>query len=201
MLSKPNAIERLALTLFLLLICLSAGLYLYSKLYPTPAAAPYQQLGGDFTLDHVTGPITLSGFSGRGVVMMFGYSSCPDICPSGLANLAAALSRLSNTQQQQVQPLFISVDPERDTPEQLDQYSRYFYPTLLGLTANKATIDSVVNAYGAFYRKVEMPGSALDYSVDHSARIYLIDRNGQLVNTLNHNTPVAEFAAAIQQLL
>ncbi|MEH6826400.1 MAG: SCO family protein, partial [Motiliproteus sp.] len=77
----------------------------------------------------------------------------------------------------------------------------YFFPTLLGLTASKIEIDRVVGAYAAFYRRVEMPDSALGYSVDHSARIYLIDRNGQLMQLFNHNTPVAELATAIRQLL
>ncbi len=199
MLSKLNSMERFALLLCALLILLSGGLYLYAKLNPEQPSN--SQLGGDFSLQHLSGPVSLSDFSGKGVVLMFGYTSCPDVCPSGLANLAAALTRLSEPEQQQIQALFISVDPERDTLEKLDQYSRYFLPTLLGLTASKAEIDRVVSAYAAFYRRVEMLGSALGYSVDHSARIYLIDRNGQLVQLLNHNTPVAELATAIQRLL
>lgn len=199
MLSKLNPIERLALLLCALLALLSGGLYLYAKL--NPPQPPYPQVGGNFSLQHRSGPVALSDFSGKGVVLMFGYTSCPDVCPSGLTAMAAALARLSESEQQQIQPLFISVDPERDTLEKLDQYSRYFFPSLLGLTSSKTEIDRVVSAYAAFYRKVDMPDSALGYSVDHSARIYLIDRNGQLAQLLNHNTPVAELATAIQQLL
>lgn len=199
MFSKLNAMERLALLICALLILLSGALYLFAQRGPQPAL--YPPSGGDFSLQHLSGPVTLSDFSGKGVVMMFGYTSCPDVCPSGLATLAAALTRLSADQQQQLQPLFISVDPERDSLKQLDQYSRYFFPSLLGITASKAELDPVVSAYGAFYRRVEMPDSALIYSVDHSARIYLIDRHGQLVNVLNYNTPAAELATALQQLL
>ncbi len=198
MFNKLNSMTRLTLLLGALLL-LGAGLYLYSQY--NSHTAPYPTLGGNFTLQHQSGPVTLADFSGKGVVLLFGYTSCPDACPSDLANVGAALTRLSSAQQQQLQPLFISVDPDRDSLEQLDQYSRYFFPSLLGLTASKAELDQVVRAYGAFYRKVEMPNSDLAYSVDHSARIYLIDRQGQLVKTLNHNTPVAELATAVQQLL
>jgi protein SCO1/2 len=199
MLKTLNPIERLALVLAALLLLLSGGLYLYTKINPQADRASAQ--GGPFVLQHQTGPVSLTDFAGKGVILLFGYTSCPDVCPSGLANLAAALARLNDTQQQQLQPIFISVDPDRDNLAQLDQYSRYFHPNLLGLTASEAAIDRVVSAYGAFYRKVEMPGSSLGYSVDHSASLYLIDRQGQLVQTLNHNAPVTELASAIQQLL
>ena len=199
MLTKLNTLERLALALFLALLALSGGLYLYQQnLQPDNTSL---QLGGDFTLNSVDGPISLSDFDGRGVVMMFGYASCPDVCPTGLATVGAALSRLTPAQQTQLQPLFISVDPDRDTPDRLDQYSRYFYSNMLGLTGNQADIDRVVAAYGAFYQKVPMPDSAMGYSVDHSSRIYLIDRNGQLTGLLYHNSPVAELATALENLL
>ncbi|MFT5722610.1 MAG: protein SCO1/2 [Motiliproteus sp.] len=200
MLNLGNPKTRLALLLCALLILLSGALlYFFAKQSPQPS--PYQKLGGAFSLHHLSGPVALADFSGKGVVMMFGYTSCPDVCPTGLATLAAALDRLSTQQQQQIQPLFISVDPERDTLKKLDQYSRYFYPGLLGITGSNAELDPVVSAYGAFYRRVEMPSSALVYGVDHSARIYLINRRGQLVKLLNHNTNAAELAEALNQLL
>ncbi len=199
MLVKLNNLERLALMLCGLLIALGGGLYLYQS--NTPSASPTGQLGGNFTLQASDGPVSLADFSGRGVVIMFGYSACPDVCPTGLATIGAALNRLPDALQQQVQPLFISVDPARDTTDKLDQYSRYFHPAMIGLTGSKADIDAVVSAYGAFYRRVELPNSAMQYGIDHSTRIYLIDRDGQLVRLLHHNTPVAELAAAILTLL
>ena len=201
MCNKLNSLERLALGLCVLLLLLSAGLYLYTQLYPQPGLESNPGLGRDFSLQHLEGPVSLSDFRGKGVALMFGYTSCPDVCPSGLANLAAALERLNESQQRQLQPLFISVDPERDTLEKLDLYSRYFHPQILGLTADKAELDPIIKAYGAFYRKVEMPDSALTYSVDHSAAIYLIDSRGQLTRSLSHNTPVAELSSAFQLLL
>ncbi|MEH6651987.1 MAG: SCO family protein [Motiliproteus sp.] len=202
MAKKLNQLERIALITLVLLVALSAGLYLSQLLTNNPSAElATRQLGGDFTLNSLNGPVSLSDYKGQGVIVMFGYTYCPDICPTGLANLGAALNRLSEAEQQQLQPMFISVDPDRDTPDRLDQYSRYFHPSLLGLTASKPEIDPVVKAYGAFYRKVDMPNSAMKYSVDHSARIYLIDRNGQMIEALHHNTPTAELATALQKLL
>lgn len=202
MAKKINQLERIALITLVLLIALSAGLYLSQPAKNTPSAdTQIRQLGGDFTLNSVKGPVSLSDYKGQGVIVMFGYTYCPDICPTGLANLGAALNRLSDAEQQQLQPIFISVDPDRDTPDRLEQYSRYFHPSLLGLTAAKPEIDPVVKAYGAFYRKVDMPNSAMKYSVDHSARIYLIGRDGILMEALHHNTPTGELAAALQKLL
>ncbi len=199
MLTKLNSLERLALALLVSLLVLSCALYLYQQSQPTQNQRP--QLGGNFTLSSVNGPVSLSDFNGQAVVMMFGYASCPDVCPTGLANVGAALGRLTQAQQAQLQPLFISVDPDRDTPERLDQYSRYFYPTMIGLTGSKAEVDPVVAAYGGFYQKVPMPDSQMGYSVDHSSRIYLISRNGQLSQLLFHNSAVTELATALEKLL
>ncbi|RDE25191.1 SCO family protein [Motiliproteus coralliicola] len=200
MAKKLSSIERLALILCGILLALSVGLYLYGQaLGPTPEKQ--SGLGGDFTLQGVNGPVSLSDFNGKGVVLMFGYTYCPDVCPTGLANLGAAMNRLSEEQQQQVQPIFVSVDPDRDTAERLDDYTRYFYPNAIGITGSKSEIDKVVNAYGAFYRMVEMPDSAMAYSVDHSARIYLIDRDGNLNRLIDHNAPVADLSSAIKALL
>jgi protein SCO1/2 len=159
------------------------------------------QLGGDFTLSDINGPISLSDFRGQAVVMMFGYTSCPDVCPTGLSNLASALDRLSKEEQKRIQPLFISVDPDRDSPQRLLEYCRYFHPSLIGLTGTQQQIDPVVQAYGAFYRKVELQNSAMEYSVDHSARIYLIDTRGSLSQLLYHDTPPQQLAEALRKLI
>ncbi|WP_421864466.1 SCO family protein [Motiliproteus sp.] len=200
MANKISSIERLALILCGILLALSVGLYLYGQALG-PTESKQNSLGGDFTLQGLNGPVSLSDFNGKGVVLMFGYTSCPDICPTGLANLGAAMNRLNEEQQQQVQPIFVSVDPDRDTTQRLDDYTRYFYPGAIGITGSKTEIDEVVKAYGAFYRMVDMPNSAMAYSVDHSARIYLIGRDGKLNRLIDHNAPVAELSTAIEALL
>lgn len=167
----------------------------------TPTDDPVTQLGGDFTLNSIDGPVSLQDFEGKAVVMMFGFTHCPDICPTGLATLAATLNLLPADQQAQTQGLFISVDPKRDTVERLDQYSRYFHPNILGITGNSDDVDTVVKQYGAFYRMVDMPDSALEYTVDHSSRVYIIDPEGKLADTQYHNSPPQALADSVASLL
>ncbi|MEH6811653.1 MAG: SCO family protein [Motiliproteus sp.] len=163
--------------------------------------SPYSGLGGDFTLTGHQGPVSLKDYRGKVVVMMFGFTSCPDVCPTGLANVSAALGHLNEAELKTVDAFFISVDPDRDTPERLDQYTRYFNKKIQGISGSKTDIDKVVGAYGAFYQMVSLPDSELKYSVDHSARIYLIDTQGQLAQLMFHNAPPAELAAEIKKLI
>lgn len=191
--------------LLLLTAFLLAGLTLAFVLRPQPVETRIAQgdtrLGGDFTLASATGPVSLSDFRGQVAVIYIGYAACPDVCPTALAVLTQALRNLDDTQREQVQGIFISVDPERDTPEKLAHYTAFFSPRLIGLTGSKDEIDRVVKQYGAFYRRVEMPDSALGYAVDHSSRLYLINREGQLVHTLLHNSTPDELTLHLQQLL
>ncbi|AHF00985.1 electron transporter SenC [Thiomicrospira aerophila AL3] len=140
--------------------------------------------GGDFTLQSDEGSVSLSDFNGQVVLAYFGYTFCPDICPTNLGELSLAYRQLTPEQQQQVQILFISVDPERDTPTRLRQYVDYFAADMLGLTADASTIAEVAQRYGAVYLKID-DGSE-NYAVDHSAFTYVIDRNGQLQTQLPH---------------
>lgn len=157
--------------------------------------------GGDFTLQSISGPTSLSDFEGKVSVLYIGYTHCPDVCPTSLAIMSQALKELSEEELEQVQPLFVSVDPERDTPERLAKYSEFFHPKIIGMTGPKKDIDLMVERYGAFYRKVEMEDSAMDYSVDHSSRIYLINKKGQLSQTLTHATMPNDVVAEIRKLL
>jgi protein SCO1/2 len=158
-------------------------------------------LGGDFTLQSLSGPTSLSDFKGKVSVLYIGFTHCPDVCPTSLATISQALRDLFPEEVQQVQPLFVSVDPERDTPERLAEYSQFFHPKIIGMTGTKKDLDLMVDRYGAFYRKVEMEDSAMGYTVDHSSRIYLVNKQGQLTKTLMHNTMPNEVVAEIRNLL
>lgn len=133
--------------------------------------------------------------------MYIGYASCPDVCPTGLGMIATAIHQLTPEQQARVQPLFVSVDPERDTPARLKEYAQYFYPSMIGASGSREQIDALVRQYGAFYRIVKMEDSAMGYAVDHSSRIYLIDTQGTLNSTVLHNGFPDELADAMRQLL
>jgi protein SCO1/2 len=164
------------------------------------AALPLPQ-GGDFTLQGVKGAVNLRDFRGKTVVLYFGYTACPDICPTSMATLKAALGQLNAAELQQVQGLFVSVDPERDTLEHLQRYVGYFHPNLVGVSGEQAQLQEITRRYNAFYRKVEVPGSAMAYTIDHSAILYVIDKQGQVREQVQHAVPPAELAAAIRRWL
>ncbi len=198
----PGTLKWLAF-LLIGLIFIAAGLLLIlqTATKQPDSSSGAGSLGGNFQLSSAGGPVSLSDFHDQVVVLMFGFTSCPDVCPTGMATVAAAIKQLEEAQQQQVQPLFISVDPERDTVAKLDPYAHYFPPRFLGLTGSSEAIDEVVRSYGAFYQKVPMPDSELGYTVDHSTRVYLIDRQGQLAKLMFHNSPPTEISKEIEALL
>jgi protein SCO1/2 len=165
---------------------------------PAPlASAP---VGGDFTLQSANGPVSLRDLRGKVVLVYFGYTFCPDICPTSLAFTAQGLNLLSPEELARTQVLFISVDPERDTLEKLKEYGAFFHPNIIGLTGSLREIAAVAKSFGASYGKQDT-GSAGGYVVDHSAATYVVDTGGKLAATLQHGTPPAEVAQAIRAAL
>ena len=159
-------------------------------------------IGGDFTLQSSKGPVTLSeDLGGKVVALYFGFASCPDVCPTSLNILAAALRQLSDEERRQVQPVFVSVDPERDDVEKLNFYVNAFYPGMLGLTADPEVIKDVAWQYRAIYKKVPLEDSAMGYTIDHSSIIYVIGRNGVIQSLAQHGAVPAEVAAKIKAAL
>lgn len=155
--------------------------------------------GGDFTLNSPNGAVSLSDFEGKLVLAYFGYTFCPDICPTNLGNLSLAYRQLSDEHKQDLQILFISVDPERDTPQRLQQYVDYFDANMIGLTGSADTLAEIASRYGVVYEKVE-DGSE-NYAVDHSAFTYIIDQQGQLREQLQHAVGPEVFIDAINRYL
>lgn len=189
--------------LLLLSIALVAAVMFYFQQQPD---APEQRIlggniGGDFTLMSADGPVSLSDFRGKGVVIYIGYTYCPDVCPMALAVLGQALRNMPEEQSAQIQGIFISVDPERDSLEHLANYSSFFSPQIIGVTGEKSEIDQVVQQYGAFYRRVEMRDSAMEYAVDHSSRLYLINPEGNLEALVSHNTHPDQLMNNLKQLI
>jgi len=164
----------------------------------TKSSSPFSSLGGEFELMGNNGPVKLSDFEDEKLVLMFfGYTQCPDVCPLSLTNVARAIKKLSPEQAEQVQAMLVSLDPKRDTPEVLANYVSFFNESFIGVTGTKEQIDDVVKQYGAVYRIVELKDSAMEYGVDHSSRLYLIDKNGELVKLLYHDSKPEEIAQAI----
>nr|WP_320134690.1 SCO family protein [uncultured Amphritea sp.] len=191
--------------LLLLTLALLAGIVTAYLLSPQPnnaaGTAMLKKLGGDFTLQSEDGDVSLHDFEGKVVMLYIGYTHCPDVCPTSLAVISQAMKNLSSEQQKRVQPIFISVDPERDTPKHLAEYSHFFHPSIIGVTGSRENIDNIVAQYGAFYRIVDMKDSAMGYAVDHSSRIYMINKQGELAKALPHGTTPDQVVTEIKALL
>lgn len=155
------------------------------------------KFGGDFTLMQGDIPVKLSDFRGKLVVIYFGYASCPDVCPTTLAIISSALRKLTQEELQRVQPLFISIDPERDKGENLMAYATYFHPGFIAITGTPDEVQKVANQYGGFFIKVESD-SALGYLVDHTSKTYLVSKDGKYVTVLPHDITQDDVLNAIK---
>lgn len=155
-------------------------------------------VGGDFTLTSSKGQRSLSDYQGKLVLIYFGYTFCPDICPTNLGNLSMAYQALTQSEKDNLQILFVSVDPARDTPERLQQYANYFEANIIGLTGKPQTIAEISKRYGVVYAKVDTPNNGTNYAVDHSAFTYVIDQTGKLKSQLPHATSPEQFIKTIK---
>lgn len=143
-------------------------------------------LGGDFSIPTENGIFHLKDYREKIVILYFGFASCPDACPTALAFTGNILKKLPENVMEQIQPLFISVDSARDGMKKLTNYGHYFHPKMISGTDSQASIDKLVRQYGAFYKINKQQSSAMDYSVDHSSQLYIIDKKGLLVTTITH---------------
>ncbi len=168
---------------------------------PTAAGdATSVSVGGPFTLvDHTGKQVTQESYSGRFLLVFFGYTFCPDVCPTGLGNLAAALDELGEDIEHIV-PLFITIDVERDTPELLAEYVSHFHESLIGLTGSRDQVDEIARKYRVIYRKVEDPENTY-YLMDHTTLTYLMAPDGALVRMFVHGTSPEELAGTIREAL
>ena len=159
-----------------------------------------EPIGGSFTLvDHNGVRRTDADFRGKLMLVYFGFSSCPDICPTDLQAIGLALDQLGKAGEE-VQPVFITVDPERDTPQLLADYVPMFHPRLIGLSGDATSIREAASAYRVYYAKVPRTDGS-KYTVDHSGFIYLMDRGGQYRGFFPPGTPPDRMTEVIRPLL
>jgi protein SCO1/2 len=144
--------------------------------------------------------VLLAGLRGKVVVLSFGYTFCPDVCPTTLSDLNRAVSGIGD-QANQVQVIVVSVDPERDTPARTDHYVKGFNPGLVGLSGSHEQVVEAASPFGIFYQRVEVPESAAGYLVDHTSTIHIIDRNCLLRVISPCGLPVDDMIADLQALL
>jgi protein SCO1/2 len=150
-------------------------------------------VGGPFSLTTQAGAtLTDADLRGAPFLVFFGFTHCPDICPTKLFEISEAL-RAAGPKGEKLRALFVSVDPARDTPEVLKSYLGSFDPRIIGLTGDQAAVDATVRAYRAYARKVPLKDG--DYTMDHTALVYLMDKRGGFVGAFNIERPPAEAAA------
>lgn len=169
---------------------------LYGKVYMPPRTA------FDFALPASNGQsVRLSDYRDRVVLLFFGYTSCPDVCPTTLADIKMALTQLG-PQAQEVTVLFITVDPAHDTPPRLAEYLGYFHEEgYLGLSGSEAEIAAIAYQYGAKFYREEGATATGGYSVAHTTRLFLINRQGEWAMTMNYGTPPDQIAANLRYWL
>lgn len=169
---------------------------------PAPSAGGVQlpqgiALGGSFSLeDHTRQRFTERAFAGKLGLIYFGFTYCPDVCPTELGVMAAALDLLG-PEASRVLPALITIDPARDTPEALSDYVSRFHPALIGLTGTDEEIATAARAFRVYYRKVQPPGAS-EYLMDHSSFIYLVGPDARVRQLFRPNTPPETIAAAIR---
>jgi protein SCO1/2 len=154
-------------------------------------------LGGAFRLtDHQGRAVTEQDFAGRWLLVYFGFTYCPDVCPTELGTIAAALDAMG-AESEQVTPLLITIDPQRDTPRQLADYVALFHPRLVGLTGTAEQIQEVARRYRVYYARVQRP-EMTEYTMDHSSFIYLTGPDSRVRALFRPETSPEAIAAAVQ---
>ena len=164
---------------------------LYDPALPAPEIELTQGNGSSFRLSEKRGDI---------VLLFFGYTSCPDVCPTTLSEMKRILSELGENAQH-VQVVFVTVDPNRDTPQKLQEFVSIFNPSFIGLSGSMDELEKIWSGYGVYREEEQLPNSATGYLVNHTARVYLIDRDGNLRLSYSYGTPTDDFVHDLKILL
>lgn len=157
-------------------------------------------IGGPFELVDKDGKLWKdSDFKGKPTLVYFGYTFCPDICPMALSHMTKAMNELGGAKV--IQPLFVTIDPHRDTPEFLKSYAENFHKDFIMLTGNKTQVDQAIKAYRVYAARASEEGGADDYLMDHSSLIYLMGKDGKYYANFNHKTPPHEIVERVKLYL
>jgi cytochrome oxidase Cu insertion factor (SCO1/SenC/PrrC family) len=178
---------------------LLAAFAVFSPVFERPRAVVtgVASVGGPFTLTAHTGErVSDEAFRGQFMLVAFGFTHCPDVCPAELQVMTAALESMG-ADAERVQPLFVTIDPERDTAEHLADYMAHFHPRLIGLTGSPDEIAQVAKAYHVWYEKVQQ-GDQPDYVMDHTSITYLMGPDGKFVQHFSFGTSADTLAKALR---
>lgn len=188
------------ISVFAVAVVILAAAAGWQSLRATPAAPlpVLYTLGGDFALPSTLGrAVSLADFHGKVVLLNFGYTSCPDVCPTALARIRDVLQALPSAA---LQPVFVTLDPTRDSLDRLAPYVAAFDPRFVGVTGSDAQIADTAARYRVFSEK-RLTNSASGYSLDHSGQIYLLDGDGRVRATFGESVTVPDMIATVRRLL
>lgn len=186
-----------ALLAVLLIVCL-VGLYQLAFTVDEgepaggPIALPSTQ-GGEFALTQLD--------DDQLAIVSFGFTYCPDVCPISLAVKRQALDRLSDAQRERVVPVMITVDPERDTLSRMTEYMQFFGSEFIGLVGNQEQLSDIASRYGVIWRRVEAPDSAMTYTVDHTSALFLVNRDGDILQQVLYSPVPNGLVSALESEL
>ena len=159
-----------------------------------------EQFGSDFSLIDENGkPFSNEDVKGSVAVVYFGFATCPDVCPMALGTLSAALNELDEGEREKLRPLFITVDPERDTPEVIKTYLSSFHENIVGLTGSAEAVDQARQSFKVFAKKEPLKESALDYTMNHTSLYYVVDRKGAPVLALRDTLTPQQLAEMLRR--
>ncbi len=177
------------------------GVFVWMSQQAQQGAQPVAKLGGAFELvDHNSQRFTQEELKGTYTLLYFGYTYCPDVCPTELQTIAEALNLLGPQLAQQFRVIMVSIDPERDTPQVLKDYMSNFGPNFIGLTGTPEQIRKMARLWRTYYRKAEETGDG-GYLMDHSAIVFLLDKNGRYVRHFAYGTTPERMAEGIRAAL
>jgi protein SCO1/2 len=196
--SRPNRIIYATMGVLMAALLLGIGGFLW---FGSQGRNSPISIGGPFTLEDGNGkPVTDKDYRGKYMLVYFGYTFCPDVCPTTLNAIAEAMDKLGPAASR-VQPLFITVDPARDTPAVVRQYAASFGPKVVGLTGTADEIAKVAKAYRVYYAEHRTGPGPNDYSMDHSSVLYLMDPNGGFLAPMRADQSGDEIAANLKKLM
>ena len=179
---------------------IAVALVLAALLGCQQARDPKLPPGGDFVLQSADGPVDSRSFRGKVMLVYFGYTNCPDVCPASLAAGGQALNALTPEERKRVKLIMISVDPERDSVKHLKEYTAFFHGEMAGVTGSTTEIAAIAKAFGAGY--IKQPAKADgSYAVDHTVSTYVVDTDGKLAAVLDLGVTTDKLVATIRKLL
>ncbi|UYG03600.1 SCO family protein [Halomonas sp. LR3S48] len=183
----------------LIVVVALGGLFGYQQLRQQDDGNPR---GGPVELPSTQGDFALTQLEDDQLaVLFFGYTYCPDVCPMSMAVMRQVMQGLDEEQRRRVVPVLVSLDPERDTLERLSEYVGYFGDDFVGATGSQEQLEELAGRYGVVWRRVETPDSAMEYTIDHSSSLFLVDREGTILQRVLYSPTPHPLRAALEQEL